>query len=125
MSKIHLDMNVRDILLALSEGNPGAITVCVDILKEAPKIDPQALLGGVGHLVSLDERGIYGPRIWMLYKDVCGQDLTKTIAMLRAAQLGFLAKDKLDHAIDNYGEGVDVDDLLKQVRDRLEQFGRA
>ena len=61
----------------------------------------------------------------MLYKDVCKEDIVKTVAMLRANQLGILQKDKLIHAIDNYGNGINVDELHTQVKDQLPSFADA
>lgn len=120
-------MSMPEVLLALSGGNPGAVTVCMRLLKETPAIDPQDILGGLGNLLALDSYNIWEHRIWMLYKDVCGQDLVKMIAVLRAHQLGQLAgvtECALNHAIDNRGEGLDLDAVLKAVQDRLPRFIR-
>lgn len=106
----------------LSEGNPGAVTVCIKLLKEGGEIDPDNLLGGLGCLLSLDSHAIYGASIWMLYKDVCGEDTVKVVALLRAVQLGILEEDKLIYAIGNYGEGIDVDNLYTLVKERLPTF---
>lgn len=121
--RIKLDMSMMDVVAELSEGVPGALVVCMRMLKDGDTIDPDNMLGGVGSLLSLDSQGIYGSRIWMLYKDVCGEDLTKTIALLRATQLGFVSDTDLDHAVDNRGAGVDVDALYAQVQERLPAFG--
>ena len=106
----------------LSEGNPGAMNVCINMLNNSEKIDPDAALGGIGCLLSLDTHGIYGSSIWMLYKDVCGEDIVKTLAVLRSVQLGFLNEKKLIHAIENRGAGIVVDDLYKLVKERLPAF---
>lgn len=124
MGRIKLEMSLMDMFMTMSEGNPGALTVLMDIFKEGERIDPQDFMGGLGAILMLDELGVYGPRVWMLYKDVCGQDLLKTVAMTRAFQLGYVTEDQLNYAIDNYGEGLDVDLLVLQVQERLEQFAR-
>lgn len=121
-TKISLDDTVQDVIIKLSKGNPGALTVCLDILQKGKTIDPDGLGGGTGLLLLFDSLSLYGSRIWMLYKDVCGEDLVKTVAMLRAWQLGFVSEDNLKHAVDNYGNGIDNDDLYKQVKDRLPNF---
>ena len=121
-TKINLDDTAQDMVIKLSEGNPGALTVCLDILQKGKSIDPDGFDGGIGSLLLFDSMSLYGSRIWMLYKDVCGEDLVKTVAMLRAWQLGFVSEDNLNHAIDNYGNGIDKDDLFKQVKDRLPNF---
>ncbi len=121
-SRITLNMSVLDALVAMCDGNPGALSVCTQLLKEGEAIDPQAFMGGFGTIMFLDTCRIYGPRIWMLYKDVCKQDLRKTCAVLRALQLGLLDDAVLQSAIDNYGQGIDVDALCAQVKERLPSF---
>ena len=124
MTKLDLNDSVEDIMIKMSEGNPGAISVCMMLYTKGGAIDPDALFGGLGGVLSLDSLGIYGSKIWMLFKDVCKQDLVKTSAMLRAWQLGFVPKATLLHAIDNYGAGIDTDALLAQVQERLPAFGQ-
>lgn len=109
-------------IVKLADGNPGATVVCMEMLKKGKDIDPDYVMGGLGMLLMLDTFGIYGSRIWMLYKDVCKQDIVKTIAVLRAGQMGMLGDEALQHAIDNRGDGIDIDDLHKQVRQRLPKF---
>jgi len=123
MTKIELTDSIEDVVIKMSDGNPGAATVCIQLLTEGAATDPYNWLGGLGVIMSLDTLGLYGPKIWMLFKDVCGEDIVKTIAMLRAWQLGFVSKEKLLHAINSYGDGVDVDGLLEQVKERLPEFG--
>lgn len=96
--------------------------VCMRILNEGMNIDPDGMFGGLSILLMLDTYNIYGPRIWMLYKDVCGQDIVKTIAALRVCQMGLFPIEKLQHTIDSYGEGVDPDELLTMVKNRLPNF---
>jgi hypothetical protein len=58
----------------------------------------------------------------LLFKDVCGQSIIKTVGMLRAVQLGYCSREKLNHAIDNRGQGIDIPALMTQVRERLPDF---
>jgi hypothetical protein len=120
--RITLQDTTMSAVKKLVEGNPGAATVCMEALKKAEQIDPDAMLGGVGVLCSFDMLAIYGPRIWMLYKDVCKCNINHTLGLLRAHQLGFLTESALNHAIDNYGEGIDIEAMLKSVSDQLPRF---
>ena len=122
--RIRLDMSLIDIVKALSEGNPGAINVMMMAMTESEIIDPDDAFKEFGLMMHLDMCGIYGSRIWLLFKDVCKTDIEKMIAVLRSCQLGFISQSTLNSAIDNYGEGIDVDDLVKQVKVRLPNFGR-
>ena len=120
--RIKLEDSPMTAIVKLVEGNPGAIHVCAEFAKKTKGIDPDNVLGGMGNIFSLDINGIYGSRIWMLYNDVCKQDIVKAIGLLRANQLGYMTRSELDHAIDNYGEGVDIEILLDKVKKRLPNF---
>lgn len=124
-ARIQLTDTAMSAAMKMSDGNPGALTVLARMFKEGAEIDPDDAMGAIGNMLSLDTLGIYGPRIWMLYKDVCGEDLRVTCAILRANQLGFLRESDLNRAIDNYGEGIDVPDLVAKVENRLPNFKRA
>lgn len=117
-----LEMSGLQIVVALANGNIGAVNVCAQIMKVAAEVDPRSALGAFGPLFMFDTYGIYEDRIWMLYKDVCKQDIRKTIAMLRALQLGIVTATVMDHAIDHYGEGLDVDATCASVKERLPEF---
>lgn len=124
MSKIQLSDTTSSMVAKISEGNPGAINVLLQMLKGGDTIDPQAAMGGVGAILNLDAAGIYGSSIWMLYKDVCNQSLVKMLAVLRAWQLGQLPLSVVLNAIDNGGDGLDVDAVLWTVKESLSEFDR-
>jgi hypothetical protein len=122
MSLLDLKDNGLTACTKLSKGNPGAVTTIVLLLKHAGDIDKDSALSGMGSLLQLDQLGIYGSRIWMLYSDVCKRSLPKMVALLRAVQLGILDSATLQHGIDNYGKGLDVDGVLVMVKSRLKGF---
>jgi hypothetical protein len=117
-----LSMTTVDVLVTMADGNPGALTAMMMLIEKTKDIDPDSALAGLGNILSLDTYGIYGPRIWKLYKDVCKQNIGHMIGLLRAVQLGHLAENKLSHAIDNYGDGLDINALLAQVKETLPAF---
>lgn len=121
-TKIQLTDSTQDALLKMSEGNPGALTVCVQILKNGEQIDPDNAMGGLGVILFLDTLGLYGPKIWMLFADVCEHNLSKMLAVLRAAQLGLITDKQLGQAVENYGEGLDIPTICTQVTQRLPRF---
>jgi hypothetical protein len=120
-NKIRLSDSFSDVLVKMSEGNPGALNVCMDILNKGAKIDPDCpdpmLL-----ILDLDTMGIYGSKIWMLYKDVCGMNLAKTIAITRAYQLGLLSAQRIHFTIENNGKDIDLDEICSAVGKRLPLF---
>lgn len=117
-----LSMSFMDVVVVMSGGNPGALTAMMKMFEEAEKIDPDSALGGIGCVLSLDTHGIYDSRIWQFYSDVCKKNLNTLLGLLRAVQLGFLDESKLNHAIDNYGEGLEISEFLAQVKKRLPNF---
>jgi hypothetical protein len=121
--RITLDKTIIDNLTAMAEGNPGAITVLMRMYTEGTAIDPDSLLGSLGAIMLLDTFRVYGHRIWMLYKDVCGEDITHTIAVLRACQMGIIPQSQVDTAIDNRGQGIDVEEVFKLLKEQLPAFG--
>ena len=122
--RIQLTDTPMSMLVKLAEGNPGGLTVMMQIIKDGPSIDPDAAFGPLAHILGLDTFGIYGSRIWMFYKDACKEDLTAMIAVMRAVQLGKLSESAMHHAIDNYGDGIDVSALLDMVQKELPNFGK-
>lgn len=127
MSRIELTDNGTTMLMKLAEGNPGALTVLMKILRDGNIIDPQAWSGngGLAAILSLDEYEIYGGRIWCLHKDVCAEDSLKFVAVLRAVQLGIITREQLSHAVDNRGAGLDMDAVVTAVQTELKPFGKA
>lgn len=124
MSKIKLTDTLADVVMKMSEGVPGALRVCMDIIRQAELIDPDGAMKGLGTLLSLDDMKISGSRIWMLYKDVCQENLVDMLAVLRARQLGYISDREINHAIDNRGQGIDVKNCYKQVKERLPNFNK-
>ena len=124
MDKIILTDTPKDVIIKMSEGVPGALRICMEILQRGQLIDPDGALGGLGILLSLDTLKIYGSRIWMLYKDVCKENLIDMLAVLRANQLGYISTIQLNRAIDNRGIGIDIKDCYKKVKIRLPNFNK-
>lgn len=121
-TKIQLNDSLEDVLFKMSEGNPGAVAVCLQMLKDGEQIDPDNAMGVLGVILLLDTLGLYGSKIWMLYKDVCECDLSQMLAVLRGRQLGFVTDAQIQHAVDNYGDGINVADICAKVAERLPRF---
>ncbi|MFZ2432508.1 MAG: hypothetical protein WAW57_15320 [Lutibacter sp.] len=129
MSKINLSDSTMDIVLKMSEGNPGAMNAIMQMLdSKSNEIDPDAFMGGVLKVLALDTLGIYGSDIYVLHNDICDRDMIKMFAVLRAHQLGFLNGSVLAdacHKQDYSGKQmIDVEKLYKQVIDELPNFKR-
>ena len=121
MSRINLCMQINDVLWAMSEGNPGAIYVIMEGYRHGEYIDPDNVWRQWAFLLHLDEFQIYGSRIWMLYKDVCKENLAHTIGAVRSVQLGITSLDDLNSAI-NGNSKIDLEDALNRVCKELPEF---
>ena len=115
---------MMDVLIKMSDGNPGAANILTQLVSNSVEVDPDNFAGPLGTILNLDTQEIYGSRIWMLYKDVCGECITTTIGMSRAVQLGILPIQDLNTAIDNRGRGVIVEQVMEVVRKQLPSFGQ-
>ena len=122
MSKLTLEDTTQTALMKMSEGNPGALTVLLQVIEQAERIDPDSLGGSAMVLLHLDEMGIHGPKVWMLYKDVCKQNLSHMMGALRAVQMGIISRETLDKAIESYGQGLDLPAALAAVKAKLPRF---
>lgn len=120
--RIHLGDSIEGVVRKMSGEIPGAMKVCMELLVKGEEIDPDGALGGLGIILLFDTYSIYEERIWKLYRYVCGRDLTKTVAIIRACQLGLFPIDKVQYAIDHNGYGVNPDELLAKVKERLPNF---
>lgn len=81
--KITGNMAVKDIVIMMCEGNPGALDVILRIVNSADL--------GVMVLLSLDDMNIRGPQIWVGYKDHCGEDIEKFIEKVQARDVEMVA----------------------------------
>lgn len=127
-------MPVNEAILALSEGNPGAVQACEQIVINGYLIDPSDCHGDIWNLIILDNLSIHGAKIFKFYHDVCKEDVGKMLAVLRAYQWGnllghdcwqecaYLTKELIHSAIDNWGEGLDLDSIVAAVKARRPDF---
>lgn len=122
--RLALDDTFLSATMKMAGGNPGALRVCTEIMKYGIDIDPKGL-GGFGALISMDSLGIYGSRIWLLYKDVCHESLVLMLACLRGWQLGLLPEYDLKAAIDGDRTRIDADVVLAMVKARLDSFDKS
>jgi len=73
-TEISLSDNTRDVLVTLSEGNPGALRVLMQLL---------AREGGSLDLLHLDDMNIRGTQVWVAFKDFAKEDLDTFVTAIR------------------------------------------
>jgi len=69
---ITLNEPIMDLLMTMSEGNPGGLTVMM-------KMIDKGYSNGLISIFHLDDMNIRGTQIWIGYKDYCGEDIDKFI----------------------------------------------
>lgn len=122
-NRLKLDDCFPDMVMSLAEGNPGATVVLLRVIQEGSTIDPDAISSALA-LFDFDAMGIYGSNIWILYKDVCGENLVRVFALLRARQLGLLPETAIKKAVEHGSIIIDLDCLIESVQAKLPNFGR-
>ena len=87
-----MNMDTMCLIIAMSEGNPGAVTC---MMKMIEKTDWYGELDGVVLILYLDTIGIYGSQIYMLWNDCCDRNLEKLELVLRNFQMGKLTAQEI------------------------------
>jgi hypothetical protein len=129
MNKLKLEDTTIDVMVKMSEGNPGAMMAIGEIMRHHESIDPQAMMGGMGALMSLDGYGIYGTDIYILFSDKCDKDVRRMLMLMRATQLGLFSHLKLKEMASDQSRRIDLTEdeyveLDKKVCDQLVNFAR-
>ena len=104
-------------IIALADGNPGAVSALATLMQTSEDTDPENAFGSMSPIISLDEMEVYGWQIWVLFKDVCEQDPVKTLAVLRARQLGILSKEEILDGLTESFHSPEKDALRTKVTD--------
>ena len=126
-TRLELSDNYMDIVMKMSEGNPGAMTALMELAGVSPTVDPQSALGILGPAISLDTHGIYGSDIYILWSDKCGRDSRRMLLLLRSVQLGFNSEAWLKSLAEDQTYSVMISDeewesMEEKVCGQLEQF---
>lgn len=79
VARIILDTTLADSMMALAEGNPGAITALGELIKD----NDEAFID----LCHLDDMRVYGPDIWIGYKDICNFEIEEFRTKIRTRTL--------------------------------------
>lgn len=86
-TRITSDMNGQEILMAMSDGNPGALTCMLQMLES----DPMAFLD----ILLFDTMGIYGSKIYMVWNDCCNRDMRKFKETIQAFREGKFTEEEI------------------------------
>lgn len=111
--RIKLKDSTQDAIIKLSDGNPGALTAMMELMKQK---------NNVFNILALDSFGIYGTDIYILWSDICDRDTEKMEAVIIATQRGLFSKSVLKDVCSRQdGSGaslVPVDELVELVNSK-------
>ena len=114
---------MAQILSVISENNLPALRIIDKLETEAPKIDHDAIIGGLGYVFGLDNLGIYGEVIIRFYKELCKESMLTMCALMRCVELGFLTPSELRCGIYKPDQ-IDTQFNVNRVKILLPNFGR-
>lgn len=124
--RIDPHMSLKDIIVKMSDGNPGTLMALSSLAEVSASIDPDSAWAEFSACVNLDSIGIYGKDIWVLYKDICKGNPALVHACLRACQLGLFPEATLKDACSRQDRSgvalVPVKELYDLVRLKLANF---
>lgn len=89
--KITPFMSTREVVMTMSEGNPGALNVIISMLN-----DPRTCMD----ILLCDSLGIRGSRLYMLHNDCCGRNNDKFIRTLKMLSCGVYSQEQIQTNLD-------------------------
>ena len=90
MSKLlNEEMTVIDVLIKMSEGNPGALTF---LMEEINRGDEKRFVADV---IFFNMYEIYGSKLYMFWNDACGRDLNKVKETIMLIITNRVSKEKV------------------------------
>lgn len=107
MGKINLNDTAEDVIVKLSEGNPGALTTLVELVnsyKDFFEVVPDYL--------TIDTMGLYGSQLYMLWNDCCNRNIEKVKQIIKLYREGKITSRDIDERVKNVGYGKSFDDLI-------------
>lgn len=126
---LKLEDSLMDMVVKMSEGNPGAMACVAELAKVEKDIDPDSAFSamGVGAMIQLDGLGIYGSPIYILWSDQCGRNPNKMLGLLRCVQMGHVTPSYVQKiAADQMGTDIisneQWDDMKAFLQDELPNF---
>lgn len=102
-TRIELMDTPMDVIIKMSEGNPGAAVFLMEALKE-----DRANL--IKIILPLDTLEIYGSKIYMLWNDSCSRNVKKVEKVIEAWRTGKLSKERIHQNL-NQGRATPFEEI--------------
>lgn len=104
MEKITTNMSTMDMVMVMTEGNPGAMMVIMDMLK-----DPKGFLD----ILLLDHMEIRGSHLYMLHNDCCGRNNDKFKRTLKMFRCGTFTQAEINANLERTYAVPFIDDSVE------------
>jgi hypothetical protein len=122
MFKIGLTDTMEDVMVKMSEGNPGGLASIMSLVTEAQNINPGCMPNGFDYILYLDSIGVYGTDIYILWSDQCNRDTEKFMMLLDAARTGIISDKKLvSIAKDQLGRELFSEEEMNAIIDDVKE----
>lgn len=117
--KIKLTDNFNDVVVKMSEGNPGAVTALMEIMLKTQEIDPDSVMEWLGPVSLLDSYEIYGSEIYIIWNDICERNTRDFLMLLRAVQLGIIDITEITNQIKFGKEHKFFEERFTEINDKV------
>ena len=108
MSRLKPDCNLKEAIIALCDGNPGAMHVVLHFVQSNNFLP----------LLTFDSLELYGEKLYMLWNDCCGRDFGKLLRVITWWHLGKLSKEEIhEHVSGVYGKPFEEIEDKAEVKD--------
>lgn len=107
MSKLQLQDSLHDVLIKMSEGNPGALSCIMGLKDQMKETD------WVQALLAFDMVECYGSHLYMVWNDACDRDYDKFKKVITAIKKQRITKETIIDRVKNVGRAKSFDDLLE------------
>ncbi|MCZ7860621.1 hypothetical protein O9X98_04310 [Agrobacterium salinitolerans] len=112
--RVEMDHDVTQAIMAVSDGLIGNVAWLTELV--ATRKPPKNMMGlPVGHLISIDDMGVYGEPLWDLFKHTLDCDLDQFAALSEALQTRSVTANEIRDAARDYRNKTLKTALLKKI----------
>jgi hypothetical protein len=118
-----INRKLTNSLIEMCENNTGAYLCLMKLMDSNRRIDPTNAFGPMGTIIVLHSSKLKGNSIHLLYNEICQQNIARTIAVIRAVQLGIICKSLVIAATSDWStaraHSLDLKTLYRRVKQYL------
>lgn len=107
MGRISLADTAQDIIIKLSDGNPGALTTLMELTKSYKNS-----FDAFPDYLAIDTMELYSSQLYMLWNDCCDRNIEKVKQIIKLYREGKITSKDIHERVKNVGYGKSFDDLI-------------